>query len=261
MSVRERRHLLILGGTAEARILAERAIAVFGERLHVTTSLAGRTRAPAALAGEVRRGGFGGPEGLAAYLRHTAIDMVIDATHPFATQISPAASRACRDTSVPLLLLARPGWSPEPGDRWIEVGSAVEAATILPTLGRCAFLTIGHAEIEAFAGVVDVHFVVRLVDPPATPLPLGSYQLIIARGPFAPDAEGRIMVQHAIDVVVAKASGGDATAAKLMAARQLAIPVLMLRRPEKTHTNRVGSVDEALSWIELENRQPLEIER
>lgn len=259
MPVREGRHLLILGGTAEARILAERATAVFGERLQVTTSLAGRTRAPAALTGAVRRGGFGGPEGLAAYLRHAAIDMVVDATHPFATRISMAASSACEGTGVPLLLLARASWLPGPGDRWIEVGSAAEAAAILPTLGRRAFLTIGHAEIEAFAGVVGVHFVVRLVDPPAAPLPLGSYMLTIARGPFAPDAERRIMVQHAIDVVVAKASGGDATAAKLVAARQLAIPVLMVRRPEKEHQNRVGSVDEALTWIEHELRQAVEI--
>jgi len=258
MPVRERRHLLILGGTAEARILAERATAAFGEQLRVTTSLAGRTRAPVALAGEVRRGGFGGPEGLAAYLRQAAIDMVVDATHPFTARISTAASSACGGMGVPLLLLARAAWSPGPGDRWIEVGSAVEAAAILPGLGRRAFLTIGHGEIKAFAGVTGVHFVIRLVDPPATPLPLDSHALIIARGPFAPGAERRIMVEHAIDVVVAKASGGDATAAKLMAARQLAIPVLMLRRPEKAHANRVGSVDEALAWIALELRQPVE---
>jgi precorrin-6A/cobalt-precorrin-6A reductase len=261
MPVRERRRLLTLGGTAEARLLAGRATAAFGDRLQVTTSLAGRTRAPAALVGEVRRGGFGGAEGLAAYLRHAAIDMVVDATHPFAARISTAASIACRGTGVPLLLLARPGWLPEPGDRWIEVGSAAEGASILPTLGRRAFLTIGHAEIEAFAGVVGVHFVIRLVDPPTTALPLGSYELIIARGPFVPDAERRIMVQHAIDVVVAKASGGEATAAKLVAARELAIPVLMLRRPEKAHANRVGSVDEALSWVELELRQAVEFGR
>ena len=257
----ERAHLLILGGTAEARLLAARATTLFGERLRVTTSLAGRTRNPAALAGEVRRGGFGGAAGLAAYLSDASVDLVIDATHPFATRISAAAVSACRVHGVPLLGLARPRWMARPGDRWIEVASAAEAAALVPTLGRRVFLTIGQRDLAAFASLDDTHFVVRLVDPPPLPLPLRSYELILARGPFAAAAERLIMERHAIDVVVAKASGGAATAPKLEAARVLGLPVVMLRRPEEACRERVERVEDALAWIEHRLRQTAEVVR
>ena len=257
----ENRHLLILGGTAEARGLAERATARFGRRLRVTTSLAGRTRNPAALAGEVRSGGFGGSDGLAAYLREAGVDLVIDATHPFATRISAAATMACRAQAVPLLALTRPPWIPQPSDRWIDAASAAEAAMILPSLGRRAFLTIGHTELQVFSGITNVHFVVRLVDPPAAALPLASYELILARGPFAIEAERHIMAHHAIDVLVAKASGGPSTAAKLDAARALGIPVVMLRRPEPEHADRVECVADALAWVERRIREEAEVAR
>jgi precorrin-6A/cobalt-precorrin-6A reductase len=259
--VGERRHLLILGGTAEARVLAERATALLGHSLRVTTSLAGRTRNHAALAGEMRSGGFGGSEGLAAYLRDASVDFVVDATHPFATRISAAAATACRVHGVPLLALARPPWIAQPGDRWIDVASAAEAAAIVPSLGRRAFLTIGRGELQAFSGIAGVHFVVRLVDPPASGLPLASYELILARGPFAIEAERFIMAHHAIDVVVAKASGGVSTAAKLDAARELGVPVAMLRRPEPEQTDRVERVEDALAWVACRIRQEAEVAR
>jgi precorrin-6A/cobalt-precorrin-6A reductase len=259
--VGERRHLLILGGTAEARVLAERATALFGDGLRVTTSLAGRTRHPAALAGEVRSGGFGGSEGLGAYLRAASVDLMVDATHPFATRISAAAATACRAHGVPLLALARPPWIPQPGDRWIDVASAADAAAILPSLGCRAFLTIGHSELHAFSGITNVHFVVRLVDPPPSPPPLVSYELILARGPFASEAERLIMAHHAIDVLVAKASGGVSTAAKLDAARALGVPVMMLRRPEPEHAEHVERVEDTLAWIERRIRQETEVAR
>lgn len=247
--MRERPHLLILGGTAEARHLAERATADFDQRLGVTTSLAGRTRNPAAVAGAVRRGGFGGSEGLAAYLRDASVDLVIDATHPFATRISAAAISACRTLGVPLLALSRPRWAPQPGDHWIEVASAAEAAALVPTLGPRVFLTIGHSALAAFAGIDRAHFVVRMVDPPAAALPLPSYELILARGPFTVAAERLIMERHAIDVLVAKASGGGAVAPKLEAARGLGIPVILLRRPEGERGERVERIEDALAWI------------
>jgi precorrin-6A/cobalt-precorrin-6A reductase len=259
--VGERRHLLILGGTAEARVLAERATAVFGRSLRVTTSLAGRTRSHAALAGEVRSGGFGGSDGLAAYLRAASVDWVVDATHPFATRISTAATAACGALGVPLLSLARPPWIPQPGDHWIDAASAAEAAAIVPGRGRRAFLTIGHSELQAFSGITSVHFVVRLVDPPAAALPLASYELILARGPFAIETERLTMASHAIDIVVAKASGGASTVAKLDAARELGIPVVMLRRPEHQHAERVERVEDALAWIERQLRQEAEVAR
>jgi precorrin-6A/cobalt-precorrin-6A reductase len=259
--VGERRHLLILGGTAEARVLAERATALLGHGLRVTTSLAGRTRNPAALAGDIRSGGFGGSEGLAAYLRDASVDLVVDATHPFATRISAAAATACRAQRIPLLALARPPWIPQPGDRWIDVASAAEAAAIVPSLGRRVFLTVGHSELQAFSDIAGVHFIVRLVDPPASALPLVSYELIVARGPFAIEAECFIMAHHAIDVLVAKASGGISTAAKLDAARALGIPVVMLRRPECERADAVECVEDALTWIERRIRQEAEVAR
>jgi precorrin-6A/cobalt-precorrin-6A reductase len=248
--VREPRHLLILGGTGQARALAESATAQFAPSLRVTTSLAGRTLSPARLAGEVRRGGFGGAAGLADYLRATQIDFVIDATHPFAARISSTAQEACAALGIPLLTLARAAWVKEAGDHWIEAADAAEAAAQLPGLGRRAFLTIGHRDIAAFAGVGGVHFLVRLVDPPAGPLPLQAYDLVIGRGPFTIADERLIMEQHAIDVLVSKASGGASTAAKLAAARALRIPVIMLRRPPQEARASVDRVEDALAWIE-----------
>lgn len=259
--VGERRHLLILGGTAEARVLAERAAALLGHGLRVTTSLAGRTRNPGALAGDVRSGGFGGSEGLTAYLRDASVDLVVDATHPFAARISAAAAMACREHGVPLVALQRPSWIAQSGDRWIDVASAAEAAAIVPSLGRRAFLTVGHSELKAFSGIIGVHFIVRLVDPPASALPLASYELILARGPFAIEAERFIMAHHAIDVLVAKASGGVSTAAKLDAARALGVPVVMLRRPEYEQADVVGCVEDVLAWIARRIRQETEVAR
>lgn len=248
MKAREALHLLILGGTAEARALADAAHARFAEHLRVTTSLAGRTSAPAEPKGALRRGGFGGAAGLADYLAAAQVDLVIDATHPFATQITAAAQAACRERNLPLLALTRPRWRAQSGDRWIEATDAADAASILPKLGRRAFLTIGQRGIAAFAHLSTMHFLVRLIEPPAAALPLRSYEILLGRGPFTLEDERRIMERHAIEVLIAKASGGDATAAKLEAARLLRIPVVMLRRPDPPGTS-VASVEDAICWI------------
>ena len=255
MKAREPLHLLILGGTAEARGLADAAHARFAGRLRVTTSLAGRTSTPAEPKGELRRGGFGGAAGLADYLGAAQIDLVIDATHPFATQITAAAQAACHVRDLPLLALTRSRWRARSDDRWIEVADAAEAASILPDLGRRAFLTIGQRGIAAFAPLSGVHFLVRLIEPPAAALPLRSYEILLGRGPFTLEDERRIMQRHAIEVLIAKDSGGEATAAKLEAARLLRIPVVMLRRPDPPGTS-VATIDDALCWIaeKLEDR-------
>jgi len=245
----DRRHLLILGGTAEARMLAAEAVARFGDVLRVTTSLAGRTSKAAALAGEWRRGGFGGVEGLARYLHAASIDFVIDATHPFAARISAAAQEACVSLGLPVLRVARAAWRPQPGDRWIEVAEAAEAAAILPRLGRRVFLTIGHRDLNSFANLDGVYFLVRLVERPAGVLPLPPHDLILGRGPFTLEAERRIMERYAIDVLVAKASGGPATAAKLDAARSLGLPVVLLRRPPAERGACVERIEDAAQWI------------
>lgn len=243
------KRLLILGGTAEARLLAEAAVARFGTALSVTTSLAGRTQNAAPLAGSVRCGGFGGAAGLAAYLRAEQIDFVVDATHPFAARISAAARGACDALALPLLAVARPAWRQEPGDRWIEVDSVAEAAESLPRLGKRVFLTIGRAGLEAFAPVTGVYFLVRLIERPAAQLPLVC-DLVLGRGPFTVEDERSIIAGHAIDLLVAKASGGTATGAKLVAARAAGIPVVMLRRPPGLDGERVAEIGDAVRWLE-----------
>lgn len=241
--------LLILGGTGEARELAELAVAKFGTRLRVVTSLAGRTAEPVPIAGEVRRGGFGGVEGLAAHLRDMNIDLLIDATHPFATQISRHAAQAATVTGVPRLLLARPPWPRMPGDCWIEVDDAAAAAATLAPVHRRVWLTVGSGDVAAFAGCAATWFLMRRVEPPREPLPLASYEVIIGRGPFALDDERRIITQHRIDALICRASGGPATEAKLVAAREIGLPVIMIRRPSPPEGPVARTPAEALAWL------------
>jgi precorrin-6A/cobalt-precorrin-6A reductase len=221
-------HVLILGGTTEARRLAADLAARAGVR--VTTSLAGRVARPAAVAGEVRTGGFGGAEGLAGWLRTHHVDALVDATHPFAETITAGAARAAAATGVPLVVLRRPGWRPGPGDRWYDVPSLAGAAEALPGLGRRVFLSTGRLGLAAFAHLTDLHFVVRSVEPPEPPMPPHT-EVVLARGPFTVADETELLRTHRIEVLVTKDSGGEATAAKLTAARELALPVVVVRRP------------------------------
>jgi precorrin-6A/cobalt-precorrin-6A reductase len=239
--------LLIIGGTAEARALAE-ACAPRPD-LAVMTSLAGRTRAPRDLPGEVRVGGFGGAAGLARFLRARAIDRLIDASHPFAEQIGRHAAAACQLTGIPRLRLLRPPWRRQEGDRWIEVADLTEAARHLPELGRRAFLTVGHKDLAAFGGLADLWFLIRTIEPPE-PLPLEQALWLHARGPFPLAAELALLRAHRIDVLVTKASGGAATYGKLAAARALGLPVLMLRRPPLPEGPLVPTVAAALEWLD-----------
>jgi precorrin-6A/cobalt-precorrin-6A reductase len=239
--------LLILAGTAEAAALAEACAA--RRDTDLICSLAGRTRDPGPLPGELRIGGFGGVEGLMEFLERRAIDRVIDATHPFAAQMNRHAEEACRRAGVPRLRLLRPPWRPQPGDRWIEVSRLSSAAARLPGLGRRALLTVGQKDLEAFAGLRDVWLLVRTIEPPGL-LPAASSLWIGARGPFTLEDELTLMREHAIDVLVTKASGGGATYAKLAAARALGLPVLMVRRPELPPGPIVQSVAEALAWLD-----------
>jgi precorrin-6A/cobalt-precorrin-6A reductase len=200
-------------------------------------------------AGAVRSGGFGGASPLAAYLRAAGIAAVIDATHPFAAQISAQALEACAAAGVPRLRLDRPPWPRHPADRWIEVDDLAAAAAALPGLGRRAFLTIGGRGLAAFAPLRQMHFLVRLVEAPRTPLPLASAELLLGRGPFTLAEERLILERHGIEMLVSKASGGSATEAKLVAARERRLPVVMLRRPPPPPGPRVATVDAALDWL------------
>jgi len=221
----------------------------FGDDVVLTTSLAGRTKPPMHIPGDVRIGGFGGVEGLTAYLRDHAVDLVLDATHPFADQVSAHARLACEATAVDRVMLVRPMWRRDPLDRWIEVADLAGAAAIVGKVGRRVWLTIGISEIGAFADVADVWFLVRSIHAPSNPLPLKLHEIVIGRGPFGLLEEQRILQEHAIDVLVCKASGGAATEAKLSAARERGLPVVMLRRPPPPPGPRVASVDSALDWL------------
>jgi precorrin-6A/cobalt-precorrin-6A reductase len=238
--------VLVLGGTAEARELAAGLAA--DPALDVTSSLAGRTTTPRLPAGRSRVGGFGGTAGLAAWLRAERIDAVVDATHPFATDISRHAAEAAADVRVPLLMLRRPGWTAGPGDRWHWVDTGAAAAALLPTLGTRAFLTTGRGDLAAFAEL-DLYVLARMVEPPSPPLPR-TCELLLARGPFTLAGERALLRDHRIDVLVTKDSGGPATAAKLTAAREAALPVLLIRRPRPpARTPTAESPAAAATWL------------
>ena len=243
-----RLRLLILGGTAEAAALVRRVVTELGDRVHPISSLAGRLPDAPDLPGEVRIGGFGGADGLAAYLASARIDLLIDATHPFAAVISAAAADACVARAVPRLMLVRPAWRPQPGDCWLEVDGFGEAAALLSGVARRVFLATGAGGIDAFAGVANVWFLLRLFAPAAAPLPLARCMTIVARPPFTVESERALLDRHRIEALVCKNSGGP-TAAKLAAARDAGIPVVMLRRPVLPAGEIAVDVDSAIAWL------------
>ncbi|MEU9737069.1 cobalt-precorrin-6A reductase [Streptomyces sp. NPDC048002] len=240
-------HVLILGGTTESRRLAELLHGTPG--LTLTSSLAGRVTSPRLPPGEVRIGGFGGAEGLAAWLAEHRVDALIDATHPFAGTISFNAALAAATAHVPLLALRRPGWVPVPGDDWHEAASLEEAAALLPALGGRVFLTTGRMGLAAFAGLDELWFLVRSVDPPEAPHP-ARMEVLLDRGPFDLDGERELLRRHRVDVVVTKDSGGAATAPKLTAAREAGVPVVVVRRPPVPEGVTVADgPEEAARWV------------
>lgn len=244
----ERMRLLLLGGTGEAAALA--AHLAGDPRIEAITSLAGRTRAPAAIAGQVRIGGFGGADGLATYLAQEKIDLLIDATHPYAARMPQAAAEACARTGVPRLRLLRPPWAPVDGDRWIAAADMAAVAAVLPGLARRIFLTTGQRDLDALAPLTDIWFLVRLIEPPADALPLKHHEVRLDRGPFQVEEEIALMRDHRIDAVVSKNSGGEATYGKIAAARTLGLPVVMVERPTAPSGETVETIDACLAWLE-----------
>jgi precorrin-6A/cobalt-precorrin-6A reductase len=241
-------NLLILGGTTEATALA-RALA--GDaRFSAMLSFAGVTRQPASQPIPVRVGGFGGVGGLARYLGQHRIGALVDATHPYATQMTANAIAATRETDTPLLVVLRPAWQPSAGDRWTMVQSMDAAAVMLGSVPRRVLLTIGRKDLAPFGAAPWHHYVLRSVDPPPAEVLPSSVTVIAARGPFALADEERLLRDERIDIVVTKNSGGSATAGKLVAARNLRLPVVMLARPPLPQTDTVGTVGEVLAWLE-----------
>jgi precorrin-6A/cobalt-precorrin-6A reductase len=236
--------VLILGGTTEGRGLATACAELPG--IATVSSLAGRTSDPRLPPGPVRIGGFGGVAGLAEYLRSAGIGAVVDATHPFAAQMTSHAVEAAALTSVPFLLLRRPGWNAGPGDRWHRVPSLPEAARILPELGARVFLTIGRQGLLLFAELDECWFLARSVEPPVQPMPQ-RLEVVLDRGPFTEAGELELLRRHRIEVLVTKDSGG--VAPKLTAARELAIPVVMVDRPPPPPAESVPTVTQALTWL------------
>ncbi len=239
--------VLVLGGTGEARALAGALDELPGTR--VVSTLAGRVAAPRLPAGEVRVGGFGGPDGLAAYLADERVDAVVDATHPFAQRMSWSAAEACARRGTPLLRLERPPFARDPAIDWREVASLEEAAALLPGAGRRVFLTTGRQGLAAFAGVAGAFFLVRCVDPPEPAALPSEHVLVLDRGPFTLDGELALVDAHALDVLVTKDSGGEMTRAKLDAARLRGLPVVVVARPTRPAGPSVATVREALAWL------------
>jgi precorrin-6A/cobalt-precorrin-6A reductase len=236
---------LILGGTADASRLAA-AFARAG--LDAVYSYGGRTRAPADQPLPTRIGGFGGASGLAGYVRSEGITHVIDATHPFAAEMSRNAIEACADTDTPLIALERAPWARSTGDNWIEVSDVGAAAAALPEAPAKVFLSIGRQHIAPFAMKPQHAYTLRFVDPPEAPLPFAA-DVIVSRGPFTLDREIEMMRTRGIAWIVARNSGGDGARAKIDAAPMLGLPVIMIARPRLPERPRVESVADVMHWL------------
>jgi precorrin-6A/cobalt-precorrin-6A reductase len=237
---------MILGGTAEAGELAARLAG--DARLDTVTSLAGLTRMPAAIAGRVRRGGFGGPDGLAAMLTAERTDALIDATHPFAARIAASAREAAEAAGVPRLKLLRPPFERTHEDRIVDVDDMAGAAAALPE-GARVFLAAGRREIAPFAERADLWCLVRMIEPPVPGDRLPRGEVVLGRPPADWREEEALLARHAIGWIVSKDSGGPASA-KIEAARRLSLPVVMVRRPPSPDGPLAASVEEAVAWVE-----------
>jgi precorrin-6A/cobalt-precorrin-6A reductase len=241
------KRLLILGGTGDAVALAARAIDLPG--LEVITTLAGRTHHPQAVSGTVRIGGFGGEAGLVAYLQTEKIDFIIDATHPFASQISWHVAGAATKVGIPRLLLLRPAWVRSIEDIWIDVERIEAAVQAIPASAERIFVTIGRQQLAPFAVLTDRWCLMRSIDPPDPSIPLPPGKLLLDRGPFSLEGERQLLREYQIQAIVSKNSGGDATYAKIIAARELGLPVVMIQRPIVPEGERVADVAGAVAWL------------
>lgn len=247
MTVTVERRVLILGGTAEARALAEQ---LDDRGIPVISSLAGRVARPRLPVGQTRIGGFGGPDALARWLGDERILAVVDATHPFALRISASAVQAAAAACVPLVRLDRPGWRAGPQDDWHWVDDLPHARAQLDALGRGrVLLTSGRQGLQAFTDDAARWYLVRCVDAPDPGDLPPSHELLLARGPYTVDGELSLIDDHAIDVIVTKDSGGPLTEAKLQAARARRVPVIVVRRPARPDVEAVATVAEALAWV------------
>lgn len=246
----EVKRLLILGGTGEAGSLAEQAVVQFSGHLDVIYSLAGRLEPERQFSATVRVGGFGGGPGLADYIRTEKIDLVIDATHPFANTMSTNAYDACLATETPRLMLVRPPWALPPGAKFLEADDMTDAARILSGFAHHVLVTTGQKNLDAFEPYPDIHFVIRVIEEPETLPAIEKVTLVKGRPPYSLDSELALMEEHQIDALLSKQSGGESTVAKITAAMRKQIPIVLLRRPLPEPGESVDSVEAALQWLE-----------
>jgi precorrin-6A/cobalt-precorrin-6A reductase len=242
---------LVLGGTGDANQLADRLVR---EKIDAVYSYAGRTLIPLPHALPTRIGGFGGVAGLADFIHEQGITHVIDATHPFAAEMSRHAVEACAATVVPLLALERAPWVRADGDNWIEVADIDAAAAALPEERARVFLAIGRQHLAPFATRPQHAYTLRFVDAPDGVLPLPDAEIIVSRGPFTLAGDRELMRSRGIEFLVARNSGGTGARAKIDAARELALPVIMIERPALPERPRVESVEEVLAWLSHDAR-------
>jgi precorrin-6A/cobalt-precorrin-6A reductase len=237
---------LILGGTGDANQLAN---ALVRERIDAVYSYAGRTQIPLGHALPVRIGGFGGAQGLADFIRREHITHVIDATHPFAAEVSRHAVEACAATGTALLALERAPWTRIPGDRWVDVADLAGAVAALPERRARVFLAIGRQHLAPFAAKRQHAYTLRFVDAPDDAQPLPDAEIIVSRGPFTREGDLDLMRTRGIEWLVARNAGGIGARAKIEAARALGLPVIMIARPALPDRPRVESVEDVLAWL------------
>lgn len=242
---------LILGGTSDANRLAD-AVARAG--IDAVYSYAGRTQSPVAPSLPIRTGGFGGVAGLSEFIAREAITHVIDATHPFAAEMSRHAVEACAMSKTPLIALERAPWTRSAGDRWIEVDNIDSAVDALPDARASVFLAIGRQHLAPFAAKPQHVYTLRFVDPPVSALPFPATDIIVSRGPFTVAGDLDLMRTRNIAWVIARNSGGDGARAKIDAARELGLPVIMIARPVLPERKQVESVEAVLAWLGHEAR-------
>ncbi len=242
--------ILILGGTTEANQLAEQLSK--NPTFRVTTSRAGVTTNRKQVSGNERLGGFGGIDGLVKYLETNAIDIVIDATHPFATTISDHAWTACQKLETPHLVLQRPAWKKEENDKWVDVPDMQAAQDYLQSqdTSLTIFLTTGQKELDGFTSITKHNFVARMIEPPNTKIERSNLKIILQQGPFPVHDEIQLIKEEKVDLIVSKNSGGSATSAKIIAARQHNIPVVMISRPPLPQAMVKGTIEDCLDWLD-----------
>ncbi|CDG54815.1 MULTISPECIES: cobalt-precorrin-6A reductase [Halomonadaceae] len=238
--------ILILGGTTEASALAS---AVAKRGLPAIFSYAGRVSTPKPQPLPTRIGGFGGISGLAAFVAQERITHIVDATHPFAAQMSTNVLAAAAQCGVKAIALTRPAWQPVDGDQWQSVASIDEAVSTLAGPPQRVLLAIGRMHLAAFAAQPQHHYVLRLVDRPTSPLPLPDYTAVIDRGPFTLEGDLALLENQRIQRIVCKNSGGDGAASKLTAARRLGLPIVMIERPALPPRHEVHCIDDVFSWL------------